>query len=64
MVAAPEQFSCVTHVPLPVQGPAGQAYCYNCVIETHQSRAYNLARRMLSDWSLAEDAVQESFVFG
>ena len=46
------------------QGSAGQAYCYNCVIETHQSRAYNLARRMLSDWSLAEDAVQESFVFG
>ena len=29
-----------------------------------QTQAYNLARRMLEDWSLAEDAVQESFVSG
>ena len=29
-----------------------------------QTQAYNLARRMLDDWSLAEDAVQESFVSG
>lgn len=36
--------------------------CFNCLIETHQTQAYNLARRMLTDWSLAEDAVQESFV--
>ena len=28
----------------------------------YQTQAYNLARRMLSDWALAEDAVQESFV--
>jgi RNA polymerase sigma-70 factor (ECF subfamily) len=49
---------------LPVKDRTGQTYCYNCVIETHQSQAYNLARRLLSDWSLAEDAVQESFVSG
>ncbi|MDA0734584.1 MAG: sigma-70 family RNA polymerase sigma factor [Chloroflexi bacterium] len=64
MVAAPEQFPCANHVPLPVQDRTGQTYCYNCIIETHQSQAYNLARRLLSDWSLAEDAVQESFVSG
>ncbi len=64
MVTAREQYSCDTHNPLPVQDRNGQSYCFNCVIETHQSQAYNLARRLLSDWSLAEDAVQESFVSG
>ncbi|HEU0021686.1 MAG TPA: sigma-70 family RNA polymerase sigma factor [Dehalococcoidia bacterium] len=64
MVVAIKQFTCANHVPLPVQDRTGQTYCYNCVIETHQSQAYNLARRLLSDWSLAEDAVQESFVSG
>ena len=39
-------------------------HCYNCIIESMQTQAYNLARRMLDDWSLAEDAVQESFVSG
>lgn len=64
MVAAMEHSPDADHVPLPVQDRAGQSYCYNCIIETHQSQAYNLARRLLSDWSLAEDAVQESFVSG
>ncbi|MCH7737202.1 MAG: sigma-70 family RNA polymerase sigma factor [Chloroflexi bacterium] len=50
------------HANLQVKDRSGQSSCFNCVIETHQTQAYNLARRMLSDWALAEDAVQESFV--
>ena len=64
MGTAPERFNCVTHVPLPVQDRIGQTYCYNYLDETHQSQSYNLARRMLSDWSLAEDVVQNSLVSG
>jgi len=50
------------HANLRVEDQSGQISCFNCVIEAHQTQAYNLARRMLSDWALAEDAVQESFV--
>ena len=50
------------HANLQVRDQSGQVSCFNCLIETHQTQAYNLARRMLSDWALAEDAVQESFV--
>jgi len=50
------------HANLQVTDQLGQASCFNCVIETHQTQAYNLARRMLNDWALAEDAVQDSFV--
>jgi RNA polymerase sigma-70 factor (ECF subfamily) len=50
------------HANLQVTNQSGQSSCFNCVIETYQTQAYNLARRMLSDWALAEDAVQESFV--
>ncbi len=50
------------HANLRIEDQSGQVSCFNCVIETHQTQAYNLARRMLSDWALAEDAVQESFV--
>ena len=50
------------HPNLQVTDQSGQSSCFNCVIETYQTQAYNLARRMLSDWALAEDAVQESFV--
>jgi RNA polymerase sigma-70 factor (ECF subfamily) len=64
MVVATNQFACTNHIPLPVEDLTGQTYCYNCVIETHQSQAYNLARRLLNDWSLAEDAVQEALVSG
>jgi RNA polymerase sigma-70 factor (ECF subfamily) len=64
MVAASEAFSCTTHNPLPVADRAGSAHCFNCIIETYQTPSYNLARRMLSDWSLAEYAVQESSVSG
>ncbi len=64
MVTASQQFQCVTHSPLPVQDRSGHSQCYNCIIETFQTQAYNLARRMLSDWALAEDAVQESLVSG
>ena len=56
--------NCTGHPPLPVQDRAGGSYCFNCIIESFQSPAYNLARRMLNDWALAEDAVQESFVAG
>jgi RNA polymerase sigma-70 factor (ECF subfamily) len=64
MATASEQFICPTHTPLPVQDRSGRSYCYNCIIESHQTQAYNLARRLLNDWALAEDAVQESFVSG
>ena len=49
---------------MPVQDRSGRSQCYNCIIETFQTQAYNLARRMLDDWALAEDAVQESLVSG
>lgn len=64
MVTASQEFHCTNHSPLPVQDRSGQSQCYNCIIESFQSQAYNLARRMLSDWALAEDAVQESMVSG
>ena len=57
-------FSCTDHRTLPVQDRTGRTSCYNCIIEANQSPAYNLARRMLNDWALAEDAVQESLVSG
>ena len=56
--------NCADHAALPVQDRGGVAYCFNCIIEHFQSPAYNLARRMLNDWALAEDAVQDSFVSG
>ena len=64
MATASHQFQCTTHSPLPVEDRSGQSQCYNCIIETFQTQAYNLARRMLGDWALAEDAVQESLVSG
>ena len=64
MVSTSEAFGCTTHVPLPVRDRSSRASCYNCIIETFQTQAYNLARRMLDDWALAEDAVQESLISG
>ena len=64
MVTAPETTHCSNHVILLVQDRSGKTSCYNCIIETYQTQAYNLARRMLDDWALAEDAVQESLVSG
>ena len=64
MVTAPESTHCSNHVILLVQDSSGKTSCYNCIIETYQTQAYNLARRMLDDWALAEDAVQESLVSG
>jgi len=64
MVTAPETMHCSNHVILLVQNSSGRTSCYNCIIETYQTQAYNLARRMLDDWALAEDAVQESLVSG
>lgn len=43
---------------------AGHEQCYNCIIETYQSRAQNLALRMLGDWGAAEDATQDAFLSG
>ena len=43
---------------------AGGRYCYNCVIETYQTRAHNLALQMLGDRGLAEDTTQEAFLSG
>ena len=42
----------------------GESSCFNCIIEHHQTRAFNLASRMLGDWALAEDAVQDAFLSG
>ena len=53
-----------THDPLLVQDRNGQTSCFNCIIETYQTQAYNLACRILNDWALAEDAMQESLVSG
>ena len=49
---------------MPVQDRAKNSYCYNCLIETHQTQAHNLAGRMLGDWAAAEDVVQEAFISG
>ncbi len=57
-------FNCQSHNTLSVQDRRGQGYCYNCVIETYQTRAYNLAYRLLSDRALAEDAIQEALLSG
>ncbi|MDP6549195.1 MAG: sigma-70 family RNA polymerase sigma factor [Dehalococcoidia bacterium] len=62
MVSTLETFNCTTHTPLPVLDRSGRSNCFNCIIETFQTQAYNLARRMLDDWVLAEDAVQESLI--
>ena len=59
MVSTSETFRCTTHTPLPLRDRTGRPSCFNCIIETFQAQAYNLARRMLDDWALAEDAVQE-----
>ena len=64
MVTVPETFHCSNHATLLVQDRSGKTNCYNCIIETYQTQAYNLARRMLDDWALAQDAVQESLVSG
>ena len=64
MATTTHPLDCTTHQPLPVQDRSGATHCYNCIIESFQSQAYNLARRILDDWALAEDAVQESFVSG
>ena len=64
MAVTSETFNCTTHNTLPVRDRAGRVSCFNCIIETYQNQAYNLARRMLDDWALAEDAIQESLVSG
>lgn len=53
-----------THSPLLVEDQTGQTSCFNCIIETYQTQAYNLACRILNDWALAEDALQEALVSG
>jgi len=50
------------HPLLPIRDKVGKEYCFNCVVEEHQTRAYNLAAHMLGDWSQAEDATQEAFI--
>lgn len=62
MVTASEIVHAPDHARLLVHDRSGKPNCFNCIIEDHQTKAYNLARRMLDDWSLAEDAVQESLV--
>ena len=62
MAETAETFGCVGHRTLPVQDRSGRSSCFNCIIEGFQTRLYNLAGRMLGDWALAEDAVQESLL--
>lgn len=64
MVTLPKTCDEIAHTRLPVQDRNGASYCYNCVIEAFQAKGYNLACRMLRDWALAEDVLQESFVSG
>ena len=64
MAVSIETFGCTGHTTLPVQDRSGRSSCYNCIIESFQTQTYNLARRMLGDWALAEDAVQDSFLSG
>ena len=64
MVTLPKTCEGIAHARLPVQDWNGGSYCYNCIIEAFQAKGYNLACRMLRDWSLAEDVLQESFVSG
>jgi len=47
-----------------VEDLAGHKHCYNCIIETYQTQAVNLAWRMLGDREMAEDATQEAFLSG
>ena len=47
-----------------VRDRRNESSCFNCIIEQHQTRAFNLASRMLGDWALAEDAVQDAFLSG
>ena len=49
---------------MPVEDRTGRAYCFNCILETYQTQGYNLAHRMLGDWAMAEDAMQEALVSG
>ena len=64
MVTLPQTCDGIAHPRLSIQDRNGDAYCYNCIIEAFQSKGYNLACRMLRDWALAEDVLQESFVSG
>ena len=58
------EFQCGTHPTLPLVDRAGGRYCYNCIIESYQTQALNLAARMLNDRAMAEDALQEAFLSG
>ncbi len=64
MVTLPKTCDEIVHPRLPVQDRNGASFCYNCIIEAFQAKGYNLACRMLRDWALAEDVLQESFVSG
>lgn len=51
-----------THISFPVSDRQGRRYCFNCVVETFQTQAYNLARRVAGDYALAEDGMQEAML--
>ncbi len=55
-------FDCKTHDTLAVTARSGLTYCFNCTVEEHQTKAFNLAVRFMGDLALAEDATQEAFV--
>jgi len=61
MATLPKTCDEIAHPRLLVQDRNGASYCYNCIFQT---KGYNLACRMLRDWALAEDVLQESFASG
>ncbi len=63
-MAVSTEFECKGHATLVVKDRKGQRHCYNCIIESYQTRAYNLIAQMLGDWAAAEDVLQEVLLSG
>ena len=61
---AATESQCKNHTTLPVVDRSGGEHCYNCIIEAHQTRAQNLAYRMMGNWATGEDATLEAFLSG
>jgi RNA polymerase sigma-70 factor (ECF subfamily) len=56
MTDAQQELACINAVK------AGNANAYQILVETHQSRVYHLALRMLANEEEAQDAAQDAFV--
>ena len=58
----PDICTSTTHPPLPVKNARGDVYCYNCVVEAHQTHMYNLVAHILGDRDQAEDVTQDALI--